>query len=493
MTQELFPLLNSIIEHGYQLAPDAFKHLQTLSYDEASKAIENALERAQTMEDLFIIDKEFLVPTGPTQPKSTITTPRGLTPLASRVESKIEVIPVEEARPSGDVNGFIDYFNSRYAQVSAILKRRVDTRDAISLSTAIALPLKQKFKAIGLVTEKNARNNRIFLELEDHETSASVMVTGEEAMKKGLEILNDQVICFDGIKFRDDLLIANDLIWPDVPLHDIRKADEGVCAIIIGDVHFGSKHFRADLFEKFIRWLNLELGTPALRELASKIKYIVIVGDLVDGIGIYVNQLDELTHTTQFEQYEEAAKLLERFPDYIEIIIIPGNHDAVRRSLPQPVIPEKHAPRLYRNERVHLLPNPVTVKLHGVEFLLSHGSSLTDILSSTPGYNFQNPIKAMELLLKCRLLAPIYGASTPIAPEKTDRLVIKSIPDVFVMGHIHIHEYMKYKGITLIASGSFQAQTPFQKRMKIMPTTGVISVFNLKNHQHIPLDLEKMN
>jgi DNA polymerase II small subunit len=71
--------------------------------------------------------------------------------------------------------------------------------------------------------------------------------------------------------------------------------------------------------------------------------------------------------------------------------------------------------------------------------------------------------------------------------------VIKDVPDVVLMGHIHIHEVKRYKGITLISSGSFQDQTPFQKRMKLDPTPGVISVFNLKTHNEIPLDLERLN
>jgi len=72
-------------------------------------------------------------------------------------------------------------------------------------------------------------------------------------------------------------------------------------------------------------------------------------------------------------------------------------------------------------------------------------------------------------------------------------LVIDAIPDVVACGHIHIHETRKYHGLTLICSGSFQDQTPFQKRMKLEPTPGVISVYNLMTHQHIPLDLERLS
>jgi DNA polymerase II small subunit len=357
----------------------------------------------------------------------------------------------------------------------------------------LKLPVKSNMKTIGIVSNKNARGDRLFIDLEDQNSQITVLISGKELIEQGLEILEDQVLCFKGFKYREDLFIADELIWPDVPMHDSNRSDEDVCAIFVGDIHVGSRWFRDDLFEKFVKWMNLELGPQPSRNLASKVKYIIITGDLVDGIGIYPDQINELLVSTQIEQYREAARLLSKLPEYVEIIIIPGNHDAVRRSLPQPPIPEKYATELYKDPRIHMLPNPCTIKLHGVEIMLAHGKGLDDILSSTPGHDFHHPITGVELMLRCRLFAPIYGQTTPIAPERIDRLVIRSVPDVLAMGHVHIYETKKYKGITLISSGSFQDQTPFQKRMKLKPTPGLVSVFNLMTHQNIPLDFERLN
>jgi DNA polymerase II small subunit len=488
LTQELQPIINKIIEAGLQLTPEAFNHLQSMPSERLDKVIRGCLIAAETRPDLFIIDEEFL--RGLEEPRQTRP---ALKPPVARLQSRIELLSDRESQPVGDVNGFIDYFNSRFRQLEAILKNRFDVRDAIPLSQAVKQPVKTKFKTIGLVAGKSTRSSRLFLDLEDSDTSVTVMVSGDEASRKGLEILNDQIICVDGLKYRDDLIIANDLIWPDVPMHDINRADENVCAVFVGDIHVGSKYFRADLFDKFIKWMNRDLGPPASRELAGLVKYLVVTGDLVDGIGIYPEQLDELTITTQKAQYEEAARLLSQLPEHVEILIIPGNHDAVRRSLPQPPISKKYAPALYMDPRIHLLPNPCNLSLHGVKAFIFHGKALDDILSSTPGYDFHSPVNGLELLMRCRHIAPIYGQSTPIAPEKVDRLVIDIVPDVVACGHIHIHEMRKYHGLTLICSGSFQDQTPFQRRMKLEPTPGVISVYNLMNHQHIPLDLERLN
>lgn len=478
-------MLQRVLAQGYQLSPEVFTFLQNKTVEEAAQLVDDALKRAATQSDLFLLDLDFF------QSKQ-VTAPR-LKPYAAVAKGHLEIHYPEETRSIGSADGYIDYFNSRLIQLESIIKRRVDLRDAIPLSNAVKLPLKTKFKTIGMVTNKSARSNRLFLEIEDKDTVSTVLVSGEEAVKKGLEILEDQIICIDGIRYREDLMIANDLIWPDVPAHEAGRSEENISAVFVGDCHIGSNYFRADLFEKFIKWMNQDLGPKPSRDLAAQVKYLVIAGDLVDGIGVYPDQLDELTISTQRAQYEEAARQLAKLPEYIETVIIPGNHDAVRRSLPQPAIPEDHAPELYANPRIHMAPNPVYLTINGVKILVAHGTALTDILGSTPGHDFHNPITAVELLMRCRHLAPTYGQSTPIAPEKVDRLVIKEVPDVVLMGHIHIHEVKRYKGVTLISSGSFQDQTPFQKRMKLDPTPGVISVFNLKTHHEIPLDLERLD
>ncbi|MBD3205330.1 DNA-directed DNA polymerase II small subunit [Candidatus Bathyarchaeota archaeon] len=490
MPEELSSLLTQLLDKGYQISPDAFQKLQEMPYSEADRLVNRVLNRTSIGSDFYLIDRSVIE-------NATITTQYGTEgvkiPYAKKIDSRIEIISHEEARPSGDVDGYIDYFNSRYTQLENILKQRVDVRDSLPLSQALKLPVKSNLKTMGIVSNKSARGDRLFIDLEDTEAQMTVLVSGEELIKKGLEILDDQVICFEGFKYRDDLFIANDLIWPDVPMHDSNRSDEDVCAIFVGDIHVGSRWFREDLFDKFVKWMNLELGPQPSRDLASKVKYLVITGDLVDGVGIYPDQIDELLIPTQKAQYKEAAKLLSELPEYVEIIIIPGNHDAVRRSLPQPPIPEKYASELYDDPRVHMLPNPSTFKLHGVEVMAAHGKGLDDILSSTPGYDFHHPVSGVELMLRCRLFAPVYGQTTPIAPERIDRLVMRTVPDVLAMGHVHIYESRKYKGITLISSGSFQDQTPFQKRMKLKPTPGLVSVFNLKNHQQIPLDFERLD
>ena len=490
--------LGSIVESGFQLSVDGFEYLRSLDADELKETVKIAIRTAiSSAEEITILEREFLEKIyeeirRPTKEREPITGKTGIKPLAREYDGQIQVLDERSPEPSGDLDGFIDYFRSRFNKMEGILRRRIDTRDSVKIGRALQMPLRSKLKVVGIVTNKRETGRRLFIDIEDDEDSITVMASEGEPMRKGLNVLEDQVICVDAVKYRQDLLIANDFIWPDIPSHTPRRSETPLCAALIADVHIGSTHFQKEVFDRFIRWLNLEVGQPKLRMLAARVKYVVIAGDIVDGIGVYPNQMEELEITDIREQYEVAATTLSEIPDYVDIIIIPGNHDASRKSLPQPPLPKEYAEGLHDDTRIRLLGNPSRVLINGVEAYISHGKALDDVLSKIPGLDFQNPIKGMELLLRCRHVAPTYGSSTPIAPEREDKLVIPSTPDVFQMGHIHVHGYRKYKGTTMISSGSWQEQTPFQKRVNLSPTVGVAPIIDLQTHQVTTLDFKML-
>ncbi|MFW6121975.1 MAG: DNA-directed DNA polymerase II small subunit [Petrotogales bacterium] len=490
MKNEFKSILDEAIDLGYQLSPNSYEWLKQYTVVEAKELINQAIRKAsQSSEDRIVLDLDFIKSL--IYDEKTHKKDRYLQYRSKKIETDIKILNDEESLPAGDVEGFVEYFKSRYNRLSNILRKRLDARDSIDIARSRKMPLKSEFKIIGMIRNKRSRGNRIFYEIEDPKDKITILASDKEVVEKGLSILDDQVICVETLKYKEDLLIAKNFIFPDIPSKRPRRASEQVCAAFLSDLHIGSNSFREDLFEKFIDWIKMEAGNDKHRELASRVKYIIIAGDLVDGVGVYPEQLSELNIKNIKDQYRYASKLVERIPSHIEIIIIPGNHDAVRRSLPQPSISKEYAPILHEDPRVHLYGNPCRLSLNGVNILIDHGKALDDILTSTPRLEFHNPVGGMELLLKARHLAPCYGRTTPIAPEKKDRLVISSVPDVFLMGHTHIYDIKNYKGVTLNCSGTFQDRTPFQKKMDIHPTVGISTIFNLQTHQYYRLDVNQ--
>jgi len=498
VSESLRAALQKIIESGYQLSADGFEYLRTLEGPALEELVRHAIQRANVSPiAIYVLDRPFLKSlvdekrkqTSPHRPPTGKGTAR---PMASEYDAQLEVLDSQPGAPASNFEGFVEYFRNRYEKLAGILRERMDVRDAVTISRALKMPLRSKFKVIGIVTRKNARGTRLFVDIEDQEASITVMASDRETVRRGLMILEDQVICVDALKYRQDLFIAKDFIWPDIPSKTPRRSEVPLCAAFIADLHVGSTHFLDKLFDRFVGWINLKVGPRKSQELAGRVKYVVIAGDVVDGIGVYPDQRDELEITDIREQYDAAAALLSRLPDYVEVVVIPGNHDAVRKSLPQPPISKEYADPLYQDARIHMLGNPSRFRLNGVEVYVCHGKALDDVLSQTPGLDFHSPVQGMELLMRSRHVAPTYGSSTPLAPEKEDRLIISSVPDIFQMGHIHVHDWKRYKGVTMIASGSWQEQTAFQRRMNLTPTPGIASIVDLQTHQLVALDFNRM-
>ncbi|MFX1274009.1 MAG: DNA polymerase II small subunit, partial [Promethearchaeota archaeon] len=79
---------------------------------------------------------------------------------------------------------------------------------------------------------------------------------------------------------------------------------------------------------------------------------------------------------------------------------------------------------------------------------------------------------------------------TQIAPTSQDWLVIDKIPDIFHTGHVHINGRDKYKNVTLINSGCFQAQTDFMKSFGISPTPGIVPIIELDTYKCSEIDFK---
>ncbi|HIH73600.1 MAG TPA: DNA polymerase II small subunit, partial [Thermococcaceae archaeon] len=253
-----------------------------------------------------------------------------------------------------------------------------------------------------------------------------------------------------------------------------------VYAVLISDIHVGSNKFCEKAFMKFLEWLNGNVNTKAEEEIVSRIKYMIIAGDVVDGIGIYPGQYNELSIPDIFDQYEALANLLSNVPEHITMFIGPGNHDAARTALPQPEFYREYAKPIYDLKNAVIISNPAVIDLHGREFLIAHGRGIEDVVSYVPNMSHHEPVKPMVELLKLRHLAPTFGGKVPIAPDSEDLLVIESVPDVVQMGHVHVLDYQIYRGVFLINSATWQGQTEFQKMVNIVPTPARVPIIDVE-------------
>ncbi len=419
------------------------------------------------------------------------TLPSLLSP--SRVEI---IISYKNETHKYEVKDFTLLFASRYRFLESLLRQRQELQNTLPISRLLSKKEKEAVSIIALIDDiGETKNGNLILTAEDLTGRIKVVFSKskKELYQKAKDLVHDEVVGITGI-LGDKIIFGEEIVWPDIPAsNQLKKSDVEEYVIFLSDIHVGSKLFLKDEFNKFLRWINAEAGNPSQREIAKKIKYIIIAGDLVDGIGIYPSQQEELEHVNIIAQYQEFTDLIKKIPSDKQIIICPGNHDAVHLAEPQSSFDPKFAPSLFSIPNVTLVTNPALVnigkteKFLGFDILLYHGYSFdyfvanVDSIRNNGGYHRADLI--MKFLLKRRHLAPSFK-STPYFPgHLEDPLLIKKIPDFFISGHIHYSNVANYKGITTVSGSCWQGTTSFQEKLGHQPEPARVPLVNLKTRE----------
>src|SRR3989344_5397638 len=452
-----------------------------------------------------------------------------------------------KASKKREVKSFVSYFNKRYQSIKQILQNRQELENVTSISRLQTQhaqnnnfsgtfsgkrwngdwnkntqdrawkqdhgeahadntnrPAQERVAVIGMIKEKReTANNNIILVVEDPTGSINVLVTKTKLDLFALikQCVLDEVIGVVGA-LGDHIIFANNILLPDVPLNkELKKAPDEVYALFLSDIHVGSKQFLPEEFERFLLWLNGGLGSSQHREIAKKVQYLFIIGDVVDGVGVYPLQQQELIIKDIYQQYEELARYLKRVPPHIQIILSPGNHDAVRLEEPHPPVHKEYAQPLYGWPNLHLVSNPAIVNIHkskdfpGFDVLMYHGYSFdhyiatVDHIRENGGYDRADLV--MKFLLQRRHLSPSHSAAIYIPDDEEDPLVLSKVPDIFACGHLHKAAIAQYRNVTLLCSSCWQGLTPFQEKMGHKPEPARVPIVNLQTRRCTMLNFEK--
>lgn len=461
MNETATSVLNYALSRGFQIHPDAFKILEKIDSSSLERIIKQVV-REKAKQNLFLINQNDLKVFVDTQ-------------IDESVEDKHVILsdPTKKITSAEGIEGFGALFVNRYSKLMKIILQRAQAKKLAMVEIVKAGKPKDEVFVSGLLMDRKIDRDVTRLTIDDPSGSLETLVFNKDLQATANSLLMDQFIMQCVTTGKNGGFITKEIVVPDIPDHVTNRSKTEVYAVLISDLHVGSKYFMEKEFESFISWLS----SPD--PVARKVRFVLVCGDVIDGVGIFPNQDKELLLMDIDQQMEKAARLLDKIPKHIKVFIVPGNHDPGRRALPQPAIPEKHNLNLWNRENFFMLGNPSMVELNGVKILMFHGQSLDDVVGTTPGLSYSQPAKAMRVLLKARHLSPIYGKRTPIAPELEDMMVINEIPDIFHSGHIHVVDLDMYRGVLIVNSGAWQTQTPYQTSIGITPTPGIAVIINL--------------
>jgi len=396
-----------------------------------------------------------------------------------------------------EVKDFVTHFKNRFINIQNVLRSNPSLTNLTSINKISGD--QQGISIIGMISEKQVtKNNNIILTIEDLTGSIKVLINQNKPELYSLanEISLDCVLGFKG-SGNNKILFVNEIVFPECFLQTRKKSNTEEYALFVADLHYGSKLFLKDSFQKFLDYLQGKLpNTPEV----SKIKYLFLVGDIVSGVGNYPDQENDLAILDLEDQFLALAKDLDKIPKSIKIIISPGNHDGVRIMEPQPMFDEKYAWSLYQMSNVIITSNPSIINIgkkdgfDGFNILTYHGFSFqyyannVDSLMKIKAMNV--PDKIMHYLLKCRSLAPTHGSSQYF-PGQEDFYFINPVPDIFVSGHTHKSEVSYYNNILVVSVSCWESMTSYQEKMGSNPDHCKVPMFNLKTRAVKILDFEE--
>jgi DNA polymerase II small subunit len=382
-----------------------------------------------------------------------------------------------------EVKDFTRHFRGRYQQMQQLLMGRPELQSSL-VSIGKLSGERQSVSVIGIVREKRVtKNKNLILKVEDLTGEVLVLAKPdrEEVFAVADEAQLDDVIGIRG-SGNQEMLFAHELFFPDSFLQEKTRFENETCVAFISDVHCGSNNHLGAEMERMVSWLGSD------DETAKKIQYLFVVGDTVDGVGVFPGQEDVLDLMTMEEQYGQLAGYLKQVPKRVTIFLCAGQHDACRVAEPQPPVDEKYAAALYGIENVKLVTNPCYVNLIEGEkkfkILMYHGASIHSFIGEIKELRqmkaHQTPAKAVCHMLKRRHLAPVHGSAVYIPQGDVDPMMISEVPDVLCTGEVHRLDVETYHGTLIITGSCWQSQTPFEEKVGNVPDPCKVPVLNLK-------------
>lgn len=403
---------------------------------------------------------------------------------------------IEDETKKKSIQDFVSYFRVRYDSLKRILQMRVELQNVLSINRILNKKDRESVDLIGIVSDKKVtKNGNVILRLEDLTGSITVLVNKNrvDVFNLAKDLVLDEVVGVSGM-VGDKIIFANNILLPDIPMSkELKKSPDEVYMAFISDLHIGSNNFLSDEFNRFVKWINCEVGDKRQREMARGIKYLFVVGDLVDGVGIFPNQDKELVIKDIYAQYSKCAELLSKIREDIRIIICAGNHDALRLAEPQPVLDKDIAKPLWDLHNVTIVTNPCLINVHssenfpGFDVLIYHGYSFHYYIDNVDSLRLNktrdNPRFVLKFLLQRRHLAPTHTSTLYMPFTDKDPLIINKVPDFFVAGEMHRSDVSAYNNVTTINCSCWQAKTDFQEKTGNNPDPSKVPIVNLKTRE----------
>ena len=510
-------IIKFFLQHQYNINPDALSYIHRNSCSEETlhkllitlspnnpviteEMIKNFMKtEGKSKIHIENIDNESVKPKDTQEPTLPQIEPE-LTDKEITINIDLDIPYKLQQEPKA--GAFRELFMNRYKKLSSILQENLPTNNPIMsryIHETEGIENREGI-LIGMIQDTHVlHTNRFVIQLEDPShgrPTKCVIVQDSVSFPDYRNVLRDSVIGISGILPKNFLhgeitaFWGKDIFRPSFKEHASQlKGKHESKVLCLADIHYGAEGFSKKLLSRLVGFLKGEISNPKIPFSPREIDVIIIAGDLVEG----TSQNNESQLIDSYEtQYSQLADVLAKIPSRIQIITIPGEHDASQLAIPQPAIDKKIGKSLYALSNVKNHGNPLRLTVNGMKFLVFHGQGSEKIFRNQFKIQKQDLFKGFTQLLEYRHLSPEYGSYTSIAPYSKDYLVVEDIPDVLLTGHNHYANFGIYKGVRIVSCGSLK-HTSFEKtEIEKDSSLGVFPVIDTKSGENFMLDLKKL-
>ena len=166
-------------------------------------------------------------------------------PTAKDVDSHFRIREAKVARTSGGVSDFVDYFQDRFRKLREIIRSHGVSGTVGSLGSIKQYMNGRELAVVGMVYDKiTTKKGHVLVTLEDEGGTAKVLFirperklkdSANELFENASRLVKDDIVAVNG-KVSDPFVIANRLLWPDVPVHHMNTSEDDVAVALISDV-----------------------------------------------------------------------------------------------------------------------------------------------------------------------------------------------------------------------------------------------------------------
>src|SRR5882762_9255511 len=254
---EMAMAVSRVLSQGYQIDPDAFALLSELSVrgdvESILKSVIQKKESAQADRVILKSDFDEFVPSD--QLKDRVAVDPG--------DLMADVVVVND--PTGSIapveaeTGFKKLFQDRYSHLLEIARQRPDSNRIVSIESGREMR-ERGYKIAGLLSSRNSRKGGAIELVLDDPTGSAKLYCGEEVARSALLLPLDSLVVAEVALGKGGQLYAKELLLPDIPARKVVGSSRRVYAVMLSDLHIGSKTFLADDFGRFLAWLNGRFG-----------------------------------------------------------------------------------------------------------------------------------------------------------------------------------------------------------------------------------------